>query len=158
MAWRSSIVCGVSPVVHHKTTGGSLVEPKAKSGGSAGRRQHRTGLTGGPDRSDRWWSWTSRRSEAEDMRRDCIACVEGKRGAVLGCPSDGEIIKFPVLPLMGVYRLRGIVVICHLSGTRYILEKGGDGSHLSRFRVFICPSSFLFYFLFFPFRNSLSAS
>ena len=151
-------------MVHHKTTGGSLVEPKAKSGGSAGRRQHQTGLTGGPDRSDRWtgltggehrsdrWRpWTSRRSEAEDTRQDRIACVEGKRGAVLGCPSDGEIIKFPVLPLMGVYRLRGIVVICHLSGTRYILEKGGDGSHLSRFRVFICPSSFLFYFPIFPF-------
>ena len=85
----------------------------------------RTGLTGGEHRSDRWRPWTSRRSEAEDTRRDRIACVEGKRGAVLGCPSDGEIIKFPVLPLMGVYRLRGIVVICHLSGTRYILEKGG---------------------------------
>ena len=35
-------------------TGGSLVEPKAKSRGSAGRRQRRTGLTGKPDRSDRW--------------------------------------------------------------------------------------------------------
>ena len=49
-AWRRgrAFVCRVSPVVYHKTTGGSLVEPKAKSGGSAGRRQRRTGLTGGP--------------------------------------------------------------------------------------------------------------
>ena len=103
-AWRGgrAVVCGVSPVVHHKTTGGSLVEPKAKSRGSAGRRQRRTDLTGGPDWSDRW---------------DRIACVEGKRGAVLGCPSDGDIDMFPILPLMGVYRPRGILVIRHLSGT-----------------------------------------
>ena len=102
-----------------------MVEPKAKSGGSAGRRQRQTGLTGGPDRSDRWQPWTSRRSEAEDTWRDRKACVEAKQGAVLGCPSDGEIIKFPNLPSRGVYRVKGIVVICHLSGTRYILEIGG---------------------------------
>ena len=38
-AWREgrAFVSEVSPVVRHKTTGGSLVEPKAKSGGSAGR-------------------------------------------------------------------------------------------------------------------------
>ena len=152
MAWRSSVVCGVSPVVHHKTTGGSLVEPKAKSGGSVGRRQRRIGLTGGPDRSDRWQPWTSRRSEAEDTWWDRMACVEGKQGGVLGYPSDGEIIKFPVLPPMGVYRLRGILVICHHSGTSYILEMGGRwwcGSRVSRSRVFICPSIFLFLFSYF---------
>ena len=77
-----------------------------------------------------------------------MACIEEKRGAVLGYPSDGDIDMFPVLPPMGVYRLKGSVVICHLSGTRYILEKGENDSHLSRSRVFICPSSFLFYFLF----------
>ena len=76
-------------------------------------------------RSNRVARTASRRSEAKDTRRDRMACVEEKRGAVLGCPSDGDIDMFPVLPLMGVYRPRGIVVICHLSGTRYKLEKGG---------------------------------
>ena len=103
------------------------------------------GQTAQEGRSDRVARTASRRSEAEDTRRDRMACVE-KRGAVLGCPSDGDIDMFPVLPLMGVCRPRGIVVICYLSGTRYILEKGGDDSHSSRSRVFICPSSFLFYF------------
>ena len=107
-----------------------MVEPKAKSGGSAGRRQHRTGLTGGLDRSDQWtgltsgehrsnwwWPWTPRRSEAEDTRRDRKACVEAKQGAMLGCPFDEENLKFPTLSSRGVYRLKDIVVICHLSGT-----------------------------------------
>ena len=67
----------------------------------------------------------SRRSEAKDMRRDRKACVEAKQGAVLGCPFDEENLRFPKLPSRGVYRLKGIVVIYHLSGTRYILEKGG---------------------------------
>ena len=116
------------------------------------------GQTAQEGQSDRVGHTASRRSEAEDTRRDSMACVEEKRGAVLGCPSDGDIDMFPVLPLMGVYRPRGIVVICHLSGTRYILEKGGDDSHLSRSRVFICPSSFLFYFPIFLFRTSLRAS
>ena len=84
-----------------------------------------TGLTGGGHRSDRWRPWTPRGSEAEDMRRNRMACIEAKLGAVLGCPFDEENLKFPTLPSRGVYRLKGIVVICHLSGTRYILEKGG---------------------------------
>ena len=54
-------------------------------------------------RSDRVGCTVSRRSEAEDTRRDRMACVEENRGAVLGCPSDGDIDMFPVLPLMGVY-------------------------------------------------------
>ena len=83
------------------------------------------GLTAQEGRSDRVGRTALRRSEVEDTRWDRMACVEEKRGAVLGCPSDGESIKFPVLPLMGVYQLKGIVVICHLSGTRYKLEKGG---------------------------------
>ena len=67
----------------------------------------------------------SRKSEAEDTRRDRMACIEAKQGAVLGGPFDGENIKFPNLPSRGVYQVKGIVVICHLSGTRYILEIGG---------------------------------
>ena len=87
-----------------------MVELKAKSEGSTGRRQHQTGLTSGPDRSNRWQPWTSRRSEAEDTRRDRKACVEAKQGVVLGCPFDEENLKFLNLPSRGVYRLKGIVV------------------------------------------------
>ena len=79
----------------------------------------------------------SRRSKAEDTRWDRMACVEAKRGAVLGCPSDEENFKFPILPSRGVYRLKGIVVICHFSGTRYILEMGGRWQLTWASRVFI---------------------
>ena len=83
------------------------------------------GLTGGKHRFHWWRPWTSRRSEAEDTRRDRMACVEANRGAVPGCPFNEKNFKFPILPSRGVYRLKGIVVICHLFGTRYILENGG---------------------------------
>ena len=63
----------------------------------------------------------SRRSEAEDTRQDHKACVEAKQGAMLDCPFDEENLRFPKLPSRCVYLLKGIVVICHLSGTRYIL-------------------------------------
>ena len=59
----------------------------------------------------------SRRSEAKDMWQDRKACVEAKQGVVLGCPFDEENLKLPKLASRGVYRLKGIVVICHLSGT-----------------------------------------
>ena len=72
---------------------------------------------------------TSRRSEVEDTRRDRMACVEEMRGAVLSCLSDGDIDMIPILPLMGMYRPRGIVVICHHSGTSYI----GDGREMAVF-------------------------
>ena len=85
----------------------------------------RGGLTAREGWSDRVVRTASRRSKAEDTRQDRMACAEAKRGAVLGCLSDEENLKFPKLPLRGVYRLEGIVVICHLSGTRYKLEKGG---------------------------------
>ena len=54
-AWRGDLafVCGVSPVVHRKTTGGSLVEPKAKSGGSMKRDGVQAGLTAQEGRFDR---------------------------------------------------------------------------------------------------------
>ena len=69
--------------------------------------------------SDRVDRTVSRRSEAEDTRRDRMTCVEAKRGAVLGYLSDEENFKFPKLPSRGVYRLKGIVVIFHHRGTRY---------------------------------------
>ena len=108
--------------------------PEARCGVAASRLvkpPRRGGLTGWGSlttqegRSDRVVRTASRRSEAEDTRRDRIACVEAKRGAVPGCSSDEENFKFPKLPSRGVYRLKGIVVICHLFGTRYKLEKGG---------------------------------
>ena len=102
------------------------------------------GLTAQEGRSDRVVHMVSRRSEAEDTRRDRIACVEAKRGVVPGCPSDEENFKFPILPSRGVYRLKGIVVICHLSGTRYILEMGG------RWQPSCCAI-----FSFFPFPFSI---
>ena len=83
------------------------------------------GLTAQEGQSDRVVRTASRRSEVEDTRRDRIACVEAKQGAVLGCPSDGEIIKFSIFLPMGVYRLRGILVICQHYRTRYIKEIGG---------------------------------
>jgi hypothetical protein len=41
--------------------------------------------------------------EAEDTRRDRKACVEAKRGAVDGHPSDGATTNIPKMPLEGVY-------------------------------------------------------
>ena len=97
-----------------------LVKPPRK-GGLTGWG----GLTAQEGQSDRVGHTVSRSFEVEDTRRDRMACIEAKRGAVPGCPSDEENFKFPKLPSMGVYQLKGIVVICHLSGTRYKLEKGG---------------------------------
>jgi hypothetical protein len=52
-----------------------------------------TGLTGEEHRSDRCATTQSGDLEAEDMRRDRVACVEAKQGAVAGHPSDGENLK-----------------------------------------------------------------
>ena len=82
-------------MVHHKTTGGSLFEPKAKSGGSTRRGGVQAGLTAQEGRSDRVARTASRRSEAKDTWRDRKPCVEAKQGAVLGCPFDEENLKFP---------------------------------------------------------------
>jgi hypothetical protein len=40
--------------------------------------------------------------EAEDTRRDHMACVEGKHGAVAGHPSDGENLKTSKTALEGL--------------------------------------------------------
>ena len=102
-----------------------MVEPKAKSGGSIWRDGIQAGLTALEGRSDRVGRMASRSFEAKDTRWDRKACVKAKQCAVLGCPFDEENLKFSNLPSRGVYRLKGIVVICHLSGTRYNLEKVG---------------------------------
>ena len=86
-------------MVHHKTTRGSLVELKTKSGGSTKRDGVQAGLTAQEGRSDRVGGLTAQEgrsirvghrasgsSEAEDTHRDCMVCVEVKQGAVAGLP------------------------------------------------------------------------
>jgi hypothetical protein len=51
------------------------------------------GLTGEEHRSDRCATTLSGDFEAEDTRRDRMACVEATQGAVAGHPSDGENMK-----------------------------------------------------------------
>jgi hypothetical protein len=43
--------------------------------------------------------------EAEDTRRDCMACVEATLGAVAGHPSDGEDMKTSKFTLEGLVSL-----------------------------------------------------
>jgi hypothetical protein len=52
-----------------------------------------TGLTGEEHRSDRCATTQSGDFEAEDTRRDRMACVEATQGAVARHPSDGEDMK-----------------------------------------------------------------
>jgi hypothetical protein len=52
-----------------------------------------TGLTGEEHRSDRCATTQSGDFEAEDTRRDRMAFVEAKQGAVARHPSDGENLK-----------------------------------------------------------------
>jgi hypothetical protein len=62
-----------------------------------------TGLTGGEHRSDRCATTQSGDFEAEDTRRDRMACVEATQGAVAGHPSDGVTSRIPNPPLRGLY-------------------------------------------------------
>jgi hypothetical protein len=65
-------------------------------------QQRQTGLTGGSD----WCATTqSRIFEAEDTRRDRMACVEAKQGVVTGHPSDGENLKTSKTTLEGLVSL-----------------------------------------------------
>jgi hypothetical protein len=68
-------------------------------------QQHRTGLTGGSHRSDRCATTQSGIFEAVDTRRDCMACIEAKQGAVTGHPSDGENLKTSKTALEGLVSL-----------------------------------------------------
>lgn len=64
-----------------------------------------TGLTGEEHRSDRCATTQSGIFEAEDTRRDRMACVEATQGAVAGHPSDGEDIKNSKSALEGLVSL-----------------------------------------------------
>jgi hypothetical protein len=61
--------------------------------------------TGEEHRSDRCATTQFGVFEAEDTRRDCLACFEGKQGAVAGHPSDGENLKTSKTTLEGLVSL-----------------------------------------------------
>jgi hypothetical protein len=60
-----------------------------------------TGLTSEEHWSDRCATTQFGDFEAEDTRRDRIACIEAKQGAVAGHPSDGENLKTSKTALEG---------------------------------------------------------
>jgi hypothetical protein len=64
-----------------------------------------TGLTGGEHRFDRCATMQSRDFEAEDTRRDRMACIEPTQGAVAGHPSDGEDMNTSKSALEGLVSL-----------------------------------------------------
>jgi hypothetical protein len=64
-----------------------------------------TGLTGEEHRSDQCATKQSGDFEAEDTRRDRMACVEATQGAVAGHRSDGEDMKTPKSALVGLVSL-----------------------------------------------------
>jgi hypothetical protein len=64
-----------------------------------------TGLTGEEHQSDRCATTQSRIFEAKDTRRDRMACVEAKQGAVAEHPSDGENLKTSKTSLEGLVSL-----------------------------------------------------
>jgi hypothetical protein len=64
-----------------------------------------TGLTGEEQRSDHCVTTQSGIFEAEDTRRDRMACVEATQGAVAGHPSDAEDIKNSKPALEGLVSL-----------------------------------------------------
>jgi hypothetical protein len=67
--------------------------------------QLQTGLTGGSDGSDRCATKQSGIFKAKDTRRDRMACVEAKQGAVTGHPSDEENLKASKTTLEGLVSL-----------------------------------------------------
>jgi hypothetical protein len=66
-------------------------------------QQRQTGLTGEELRSDRCATMQSGDFEAEDTRRDRMACVEAKQVAVAEHPSDGAMTKISDFALEGMY-------------------------------------------------------
>jgi hypothetical protein len=64
-----------------------------------------TGLIGEEHRSDRCATTQSGIFEAEDTRRDRMACVEDKMCAIVGHPSDGENLKTSKTVLEGLVSL-----------------------------------------------------
>jgi hypothetical protein len=86
------------PVLHQKTTG-SFVDPQSQD------RRTEDSATAAPDWSD--WCATTQSGifVVEDTRRDHMAFVEAKQGAVAGHPSDGENLKTSKTALEGLVSL-----------------------------------------------------
>jgi hypothetical protein len=85
---------------------GSLVDPQSQD------RRTEDGAAAVPDRSDRWGApvlpvatTQSGDFEAEDTRRDRMACIEATQGAVAKHPSDGEDMKTSKSALEGLVSL-----------------------------------------------------
>jgi hypothetical protein len=78
---------------------GSLVDPQSQD------RRTEDGAVAALDRSDRCATTQSGIFEAEDTRRDRMACVEANQGAVGGHPSDGENLKTSKTALEGLVSL-----------------------------------------------------
>jgi hypothetical protein len=68
-------------------------------------QQLQTGLTDEVHQSNRCAMMQSGIFEEEDKRRDHMACVEAKHGAVAGHPSDGENLKTSKTSLEGLVSL-----------------------------------------------------
>jgi hypothetical protein len=66
-----------------------------------------TGLTGGEHRSDQCATTQSRDFEAEDTRRDRMACAEATLGAVAGHPSDMKTSKTALEGLVSLVIMKG---------------------------------------------------
>jgi hypothetical protein len=64
-----------------------------------------TSLTGEEHQLDRCATTQSGIFEAEDMRRDHVACVEPKQGAAAGHPSNGENLNTSKTTLEGLVSL-----------------------------------------------------
>jgi hypothetical protein len=88
---------------------GSGSRPESARGVCGGSPQNRLSNLVGPQNQDErlgeriWDPGAPRSFEAEDTRRDRKACIEAKRGAVAGHPSDGATMRIPKVPLRGVY-------------------------------------------------------
>jgi hypothetical protein len=77
----------------------SLVDPQSQD------RRTEYGAAAVPDRSDRCATTQSGDFEAEDTRRDRMACVEATQGAVAGHPYYGEDMKTSKSALEGLVSL-----------------------------------------------------
>jgi hypothetical protein len=78
---------------------GSLVDPQSQD------RRTEDGAAAAPDQSDRCATTQSGIFEAEDTRRDRMACVEANQCAVAGHPFDGENMKTSKTALEGLVSL-----------------------------------------------------
>jgi hypothetical protein len=88
---------------------GSGSRPESARGDCGGSAQNRSGCLVELQNQDRRLGGRRRDPgkpisfEAEDTHRDCKACVETKRGAVIGHPSNAAMTRIHKVPLGGMY-------------------------------------------------------